>query len=211
MGFFSKKNADNTPIVCALCDKPLGLNRYSIGKADTGKRLWKCPSCAQKGGFIKIIGEKAFFCDSSGNLLYTPAHNEEFRMKCNTCGHVYCFTQADLDRSKSNAKSAAVSSTIGVLNAVAGTQLGACANMAQARHSMNKIIDYSKCPKCNSHSITKLSAEDWEREKASANATPSPHTTDSALDELKKLKELLDEDIITQEEFDAKKKQLLGL
>ena len=33
----------------------------------------------------------------------------------------------------------------------------------------------------------------------------------SAADELKKFKELLDMDIITQEEFDAKKKQLLGL
>lgn len=33
----------------------------------------------------------------------------------------------------------------------------------------------------------------------------------SAMDELKKLKELLDMDIVTQEEFDAKKKQLLGL
>lgn len=33
----------------------------------------------------------------------------------------------------------------------------------------------------------------------------------SASDELKKLKELLDMGIITQEEFDAKKKQLLGL
>ncbi|MDO4744896.1 MAG: SHOCT domain-containing protein, partial [Clostridia bacterium] len=33
----------------------------------------------------------------------------------------------------------------------------------------------------------------------------------SVADELKKFKELLDMDIITQEEFDAKKKQLLGL
>lgn len=33
----------------------------------------------------------------------------------------------------------------------------------------------------------------------------------SAADELKKFKELLDSGIITQEEFDAKKKQLLGL
>ena len=33
----------------------------------------------------------------------------------------------------------------------------------------------------------------------------------SEADELKKYKELLDSDIITQEEFDAKKKQLLGL
>lgn len=33
----------------------------------------------------------------------------------------------------------------------------------------------------------------------------------SAADELKKFKELLDSGVITQEEFDAKKKQLLGL
>lgn len=33
----------------------------------------------------------------------------------------------------------------------------------------------------------------------------------SSADELKKYKDLLDSDIITQEEFDAKKKQLLGL
>jgi predicted Zn-dependent peptidase len=35
--------------------------------------------------------------------------------------------------------------------------------------------------------------------------------TVSNADELKKYKELLDAGIITQEEFDAKKKQLLGL
>ena len=34
---------------------------------------------------------------------------------------------------------------------------------------------------------------------------------ESSTDELKKLKDLLDSGIITQEEFDAKKKQLLGL
>ena len=33
----------------------------------------------------------------------------------------------------------------------------------------------------------------------------------SNADELKKFKELLDSGVITQEEFDAKKKQLLGL
>ena len=34
---------------------------------------------------------------------------------------------------------------------------------------------------------------------------------DSMADELKKFKDLLDSGVITQEEFDAKKKQLLGL
>lgn len=42
----------------------------------------------------------------------------------------------------------------------------------------------------------------------SASATPV-HTT--TVEELKQYKELIDSEIITQEEFDAKKKQLLGL
>ena len=43
--------------------------------------------------------------------------------------------------------------------------------------------------------------------------TTSPQNGDSSnsADELKKFKELLDDGIITQEEFDAKKKQILGL
>ena len=40
---------------------------------------------------------------------------------------------------------------------------------------------------------------------------PVVQTSGSSLDDLKKLKELLDSGIITQEEFDAKKKQILGL
>ncbi len=45
--------------------------------------------------------------------------------------------------------------------------------------------------------------------KETQNATVVMQT--SAADELKKFKELLDSGVITQEEFDAKKKQLLGL
>lgn len=41
--------------------------------------------------------------------------------------------------------------------------------------------------------------------------TPSNSSTVSTADELKKFKDLLDEGILTQEEFDAKKKQLLGI
>ena len=49
-----------------------------------------------------------------------------------------------------------------------------------------------------------------QQEKAKSVAAASAPKSDSA-DELKKFKELLDMGVITQEEFDAKKKQLLGL
>ncbi len=52
-----------------------------------------------------------------------------------------------------------------------------------------------------------------ERQKSKNETTPvqSASTAASNADELKKFKELLDQGIITQEEFDAKKKELLGL
>jgi hypothetical protein len=51
------------------------------------------------------------------------------------------------------------------------------------------------------------------KEVVDANKAPATQVVNqlSAADELKKFKELLDSGLITQEEFDAKKKQLLGL
>jgi len=43
------------------------------------------------------------------------------------------------------------------------------------------------------------------------NASPSPTPTHSAADEIMKLKDLLDAGILTQEEFDHKKRVLLGM
>ena len=47
--------------------------------------------------------------------------------------------------------------------------------------------------------------------KRQDNPAATVHQEISSADELKKFKELLDSGVITQEEFDAKKKQLLGL
>jgi len=49
--------------------------------------------------------------------------------------------------------------------------------------------------------------EKWSAQRASGDRPP----TASAADEIRKLKSLLDDGILTQEEFDAKKRQLLGL
>ena len=66
----------------------------------------------------------------------------------------------------------------------------------------------TKCPKCGSKDIVDATDEDIERSK---NPQPTVVQQVSAADEIKKFKELLDLGVITQEEFDAKKKQLLGL
>ena len=51
----------------------------------------------------------------------------------------------------------------------------------------------------------------WNRKEEETPARSVIQTPLSNADELKKFKDLLDNDVITQEEFDKKKKQLLGL
>jgi hypothetical protein len=71
----------------------------------------------------------------------------------------------------------------------------------------SRIIDYNKCPSCGSRDLVDLTDEDI----AKINAQQNGQSAISAADELKKFKELLDMGVISQEEFDQKKKQLLGL
>ena len=59
-----------------------------------------------------------------------------------------------------------------------------------------------------SDTITKVQTENANQKTDTSSAAP---IASSNADEIKKYKELLDSGIITQEEFDAKKKQLLGL
>ena len=50
-----------------------------------------------------------------------------------------------------------------------------------------------------------------ERQEVTANEVKPQSTQSNSMDDILKLKSLLDAGVITQEEFDAKKKQLLGL
>lgn len=129
---------------------------------------------------------------------------EEFRMRCNVCGEIFCYTMADLRKNRENAKMVKMNATVGVLNAIGGSNLIAHASNQSARDYLKDIVDYSKCPKCHSSDLSPL--KEGENENAA-----STISADSSVEELKKLKELLDMGVITQEDFDAKKKQLLGL
>ena len=137
---------------------------------------------------------------------YDP--NKEFRVRCNVCGKIYCYTNKDLENNLKNASMVRLSAVSAMTNAVSGTAYNANEANKDARAYKDKIIDYNKCPNCNSTDVTKLTDEEWEAEK---NKTNIPTNNNSVADELKKFKELLDMGAITQEEFDAKKKQLLGL
>lgn len=99
--------------------------------------------------------------------------------------------------------------TFNVLGEVASTRAGIGASM-NSRQSENTVIVNKRA---DDEILKKVKAF---VEQAKENATKSQGTTiiqqaASPAEELKKMKELLDMGIITQAEFDAKKKQLLGL
>jgi len=130
----------------------------------------------------------------------------EHIIKCNVCGHIFCYTREDLNRNVEYAKMAkrellsGVFSTFGV-SAIQGNQ-----EFAAADRYASMIIDFGKCPKCNSINLVDITESDIkEMQNGSAIGAISP------ADEIRKFKDLLDEGIITQEEFDTKKKQLLGM
>lgn len=200
--------------VCKHCQKAVktGLS----GKCPECKKATILPDVASDTSYQRSIAQwnsmseadkQAFVDYCLGNT--GKKIDQEYRVKCQTCGHIYCYTQSDLEENLKHAKKALGASVMSLGNAVSGTQYGFHTNEERSARETDKIVDYEKCPKCNSRNIRKLTEEEYKQETAAAKAAPAPAV--SAAEELKKFKELLDMGIITQEEFDAKKKQLLGL
>lgn len=144
--------------------------------------------------------------DERAKILAELEHRE-FRMRCKVCGKVTCFTMNDLRTNQKLARQAALHAGVSAFSALFGTRYDAYEQGKIADHAANRIIDYTKCPDCNSTDVEMLTDEQWE----TATAAKNEHSTLSAADEIMKYKNLLDSGIITQDEFDAKKKQLLGL
>lgn len=130
-------------------------------------------------------------------------------MHCLDCGHVYQYTDDDIRRNHQKINEANTSLLSSLLSCMGGNYLGSILFSQEAKNSLDSSIDYHHCPKCRSGKLMRITEDELEKlneEKRSSTSVPT-----SCADELKKLKELLDSGVITQEEFDAKKKQLLGL
>ncbi len=129
----------------------------------------------------------------------------EHRMRCNTCGNIFCYTDSDIKSNKTQSILAGISAIGAFASAFSGTRYDMYEQNKNLNAQTAKIKDFSRCPQCNSTNITEITDNESSTQKE------TPQTSISSADELKKFKELLDSGVITQEEFDAKKKQLLGL
>lgn len=143
-------------------------------------------------------------------LENNPEHNKEtnreHKMKCNVCGHIFCYTLEDLKKNADLARRANRERLSGVLSTFGASAIQGNQEFAAADRYESMIKDFGKCPKCNSINLIDVTEDDIKvMQNGSTTAAISP------ADEIRKFKDLLDEGIITQEEFDEKKKQLLGM
>ena len=177
------------------------LNTLSkeIGIAIKGKNGY---SATEK----EYLGEYEIEKDNPENVRVKDI---EYRKRCNVCGHIFCYNEADIKKNQSNAKAAVLSSIGGIGGALSGAYAASAVNNSNAQNSLDKIVDFNRCPKCNSTKLSILSEDEFKSISAQNNAVPQ--SANSPADELKKFKELLDMGVISQEEFDEKKKQLLNL
>lgn len=139
----------------------------------------------------------------------------EHRMRCNVCGHIFCYTDDDVKENTKNAAIGAITAIGGLTSTLGGGTIMHTHHLqGQADRYTDKIVDYSRCPVCHSMNISEMKEMGMEQQNNSVPApTPAPESVPvvSPIEEIKQYKELLDLGIITQEEFNAKKKQLLGL
>lgn len=138
--------------------------------------------------------------------------NEELFKKCSVCGHVFCYTQADLKKNQQQRTSALLSSTAGLFTAIGGQYAASATSQGNADRALSQIVDYDRCPNCGSRDLQEISKNEAQKSHLEQDSEKSNNKDGvSVAKEIREYKELLDLGAITQEEFDAKKKQLLGL
>ena len=134
-------------------------------------------------------------------------NSEEFIMHCEICGQVFRYTSGDIKRNLRKMEESDKMKTP-LLDVLIYTPLKTSVDSLRAEEKLKTVKNLNACPQCNSTKVKRISEEEFKeiQEKQS-----KPTTSPSVVDELKGFKDLLDSGVITQEEFDAKKKQLLGL
>lgn len=189
---------------CEMCGTSLtwSLVRFNVPDFDGNSHL-VCGACN-----ARAQGKALKYDPQIGKVIICELEDLEVRKKCATCGHIFCYTALDVLESKNKELSA----TFSKVSALGGTMNGnftqSAVELGNAQNASAQVVDYNRCPRCGSMNLHTLDKQEYQAE---LNKVNTKNTATSAADELKKFKDLLDMGVITQEEFDQKKKQLLGL
>ena len=191
-------------VVCALCGKE--DSKLISPAIANGQHI--CSACYGKYIGISLSAFKKHFGKpiSSFTVEMIKDISKDIIKKRNVCGQVFCYSELDLLRTRN---AILMSGFAGIAQATAGSATASAVHQGNMIAQVNRVRNPNKCPQCGSTDLHTYTDEEWAEEQKKASAPASAPV--SAADELKKFKELLESGIITQEEFDAKKKQLLGL
>ena len=153
--------------------------------------------------FLVVFIVKAIKRNNEIRNAITPK-DTQYKMICNTCGHIWCFTEAER---RSEARRNIVNGVAQISSAASGSVLNMAATNAAVNSNKGKETSLTECAACGSKDVSFYTDD----KKPQTKTTSDTEADTNSADELKKYKDLLDSGVITQEEFDAKKKQILGL
>ena len=218
----SFKAGGNTP--WSLMDDHIAINNEKIYLKDIQHMAVFIPSNFLLIGSIKLIANGNYYRlifpysqrkdgnvaieyikNNSGvtsNEIKEELENVEIKKHCSNCNKTFCYSVNDLIENSKLTKDAKTDKNVKLASELLGNPLIAIQSSIESANTEGKIKDFTRCPYCGSRNVNVIATEE---------NIPSVSPSFSSADELKKFKDLLDSGIITQEEFDAKKKQLLGL
>lgn len=91
------------------------------------------------------------------------AEKAEIIKRCNVCGHIFCYNQADIKKNMDNAKNAVWSGIGQIAGGLSGAYTASAVNHTNAQNSLNKIVDFNRCPQCNSTNLSVISDEEFKK------------------------------------------------
>ncbi len=100
----------------------------------------------------------------------------EYVRRCTVCGKIYCYTDQDLKNNQENAIAGAVSAIGTIASIFGGTAYHTFELNKMSDRSLDKIIDYDKCPNCGSSSTVILTGDELEKYRDNE---PAETTTNS--------------------------------
>ncbi len=118
----------------------------------------------------------------------------EYVRRCNVCGHIWCFTDNDMEKNKKNVQISLISSIGSLANVIGGTRYDAYEQSKIANKILDKIADYSKCPNCNSTNTKMISKEEYDKIQKIEEKRRNGFTANATLESLKKRIELFIEE-----------------
>lgn len=84
----------------------------------------------------------------------------EYKMKCNVCGKVFCYTDEDLKKNATNAGMGALNALGGLASILGGGTIFHTHHLqGQADRYNDKVVDYNQCPYCHSRSLSVFSGD----------------------------------------------------